>query len=315
MNFAVSDTDEEELEPEHTTVLILGRSGTGKTALVRSLLAEFSQYDKAVHIVNDLTKKSKYIHTGWNEALQLRHVALVVEDVIQATPAQFKVLSQILNYKCSHDFIRPCLIVSHALMRQNLYGLLSFFTKIYVTGYKANLNSFRNVLRYFAFDDEEIRTYVARFLANTEAFTHFCLNVEKRTVEKVKFPYAPDTDEGKGGKKGKKKMSLSAKDAMALAKADRYLSVLKNSKEAKAIFELLYCKLNKKFIDARTLDITLQQKSGQKLEISLIEYIACLVDQEKAVPASHECLKFHKYCQTVHSIHLPKHFVLNKSFW
>jgi ABC-type cobalamin/Fe3+-siderophores transport system ATPase subunit len=319
-----SSDAEDGIEPEHTTCLVLGRSGTGKSTLVKSILAEFSEFGKPIYILNDHSRKSKYIHINWNQVKELNHCSLVIEDIIQATPAQFRILCEILSVKVHHDRLSPTIAISHALMRQNLYGLLSYFTRIYITGYRANLRSFTKVLQYFGFQDDAVREHVRNFLACTEPFTHFLVNVERFTVEKVKFPFTPESEESadhlkriKKNKNGSKRSTMTARDSIAMAKADRYLSVLKNHKEAKAIFELLWCKLNKKLIDPNTLEITLPQKSGGKLVISLIEYIASLTqdEEDKDVPASKETLKFHKYCRSVHSIRLPNHYVLNRAFW
>ena len=323
MNFDSEDDDDASVEPEHTTCLVLGRSGTGKSTLVRSILAEFSHFGKPIYILNDHSRKSKYIHISWNQVNELNHCSLVIEDLVQCSPRQFKVLCEILNVKVHHHRLSPTIAVSHALMRQNLQGVLSFFTRIYVTGFKANVQSFRNVLRYFGFQQTEINIHIRDFLACKEAFVHWLISVEHMSVTKVTFPFLPDTEEGSEHdkqlqrEKKKKNMSMTAKDSLAMTKADRYLSVLKNSKEAKALFELLYFKLNKKLIDPNTLEMTLPQKSGGQLVISLIEYIALLTQDEtdKKVPATKEVLKFHKYCRNVHSIRLPNNYVLNRAFW
>jgi energy-coupling factor transporter ATP-binding protein EcfA2 len=304
-------------EPEHSTFLVIGRSGTGKSSLCRSLLAEFKHFSKTVYVLNDRSKRSKYVRISWSQLGELHHCAVLVEDIVTASSAQFRQLAELLNFGVHHKRLSPTICVSHSLTRQGIFGLLPFFTRVYVSACVASLASFRNLLNYFGFEEAERQFHISNLLSNKEPFCHYMLDVEKRTVDKVHFPLQPDDDGGDGTgrkKKKKKKMSLSRRDALALSKAQRYLSVLKNSKECLALFDLIWHRLPKS-ADPATLEVSLQTKKGEgsPVKISLISYLAALTDDRGTAPA-HDMIKFHKYCKIVHGIYLPAPFVLNKNF-
>lgn len=97
-------------EPPHTAILIVGRSATGKSSLIRNLLLPFARYNKPVYILNDRARSSKrYAHIEWGQVDLLSDAALIIEDIIQATPQQHKILQNLLSYKIHHDRVCPLL--------------------------------------------------------------------------------------------------------------------------------------------------------------------------------------------------------------
>ena len=311
------DDDSSDDEPEHSTYLLVGRSNTGKSSLLKSLLKPFKEFQKPIYILNDRTrKKSPYIPIAWSQLAQVSHACLIVEDVVQATTQQYRQLGELLSFSVHHKRINPVFLITHSATRQNLFGLFAFFTRIYITACPGNIGSLRYILDKFGFTVEEKKFHVRNLLENKQKYAHFLFDVDKHTIEKVHFELEPE-EEAEKGKKKPKKLTMSARDQLSLSRAQRYLSVLENEKEALACFELLYAKLRKnKSINPETLEISLQQKKGERLPVvvSLIEYVSCLVDDKGKVPVTRDIVKFHKYCQTEHHLQLPACFVLNKFF-
>ena len=80
-------------------------------------------------------------------------------------------------------------------------------------------------------------------------------------MKKNKFPLQPEEEDNPKNKRKKpKRLTMSVRDAKALAQAKRYLSVLQNQDEALALWELLWYKLPKQNIDIQSLEMTLQKK-------------------------------------------------------
>lgn len=81
--------------------LICGKSTSGKTTLARKLLAAQS---KPVRVINDATDDldPSWEKVPWPHLENLTGVALLVEDVIAATPTEYLHLQRLLQYGSHH---------------------------------------------------------------------------------------------------------------------------------------------------------------------------------------------------------------------
>ena len=303
------------LEPPQTTILILGRSGTGKSSLCQFLLKEFEEYGKPIRVLNDRTENCKYQKISWSQLAQLKHVALIVEDIISASPAQFRALQELLNFSNHHRKVNPILCVSHALTRNNIHALLPYFNRIFLSANNSGMTTLRTLLNYFGYDKQEKAEQFNRLKNLKSPFCHFFFDVDKGEVGLKTFKMS-ELDQDDEDRPPKKRRATQAQDSMASSMAIRFLSVLRhNSDKALAIFDLLYPGLPAKHINPNNLTIKLKKRSSDKVAVtvSLLDYISALVDEE-ARPSS-LVLKFHRYVRDVRRVHLPHCFVANKSFW
>ena len=97
-----ASSDSEKNEPEHTAILICGRSRTGKSTLIPFILRRFSQYNKPIYALNDKSKQKKYAKLDWSQIPALSDAALIVEDLIQVNTQQHRQLQYILSFKIHH---------------------------------------------------------------------------------------------------------------------------------------------------------------------------------------------------------------------
>jgi ABC-type oligopeptide transport system ATPase subunit len=314
-----SDSEEEEerpdwiAEPPHTTVLLVGRSGSGKSTLAKFILAEFKKYKKPIKIVNDHLRATKHEPINWENIAGLRDCALVIEDVISATNQQFKILQYLLNFKTHHDRVNPVLLVAHSLTKNNIFGILNSLTHIYVTACKANIASFRRLLEYFGFPQNEKDQHLRTFRGITQPFQHFCFDVEKMTFELKSFNLNDlGADDEEAPDKNKKGPGRRA--ALAMSKAVRFLSVEKEHSEKKmALFELVYPGLPPRGFNPKDLTVKLRTNKKTEVRVSLIDYITCLVSEQARTPPA-LLLQFHAYLRDVRNVVLPSSFILNKAF-
>jgi ABC-type Mn2+/Zn2+ transport system ATPase subunit len=126
----VSD-EVERREPPLTCILIVGHSGAGKSTLCNTLLAQFS-HQKPIYYLNDRSRDPTRLQVAWNKVAELENCCLVVEDLIGTTSAQFKALQELLNYSCHHKFANPIIVITHSILKNNVFGLISFFSHLYV---------------------------------------------------------------------------------------------------------------------------------------------------------------------------------------
>ena len=287
---------------------------------MRSLLAQFKELSKPIKIVNDRSRgKTPYTRIAWSEVASQKSVAVICEDLIQITNAQYRILGELLSWSNHHENVTPIICCAHTLTRQNISGLLGAFCRVYVTVDGGNAKILNRLLTQYDFDKEERRIHVRNFTDCKIPHSAYYLDVPTNKLTRVTLPFVPEfvdrDDEKPKSRKRKRSANMEARANLAAAKAERFLSVLPHSKECLAIFDLLYYKLPKAMIDGNTLEITLQQKgSALPVVVSLVEYIGTITDSKNRVPASSLIHKFHKYTRDVHNVRLPAHFVLNPDF-
>lgn len=102
-----SSSGSETEEPPHTAILIIGRSASGKTSLIRNILPQYSRYNKPIYLLNDRSQSKRYAHISWAQAETVSNAVVICEDIIQATIQQHRILQNLLSYKIHHDKVSP----------------------------------------------------------------------------------------------------------------------------------------------------------------------------------------------------------------
>jgi hypothetical protein len=178
-----------------------------------------------------------------------------------------------------------------------MYALLPFLHKIYLTAAKSNIKSLVSLLEYFKHDKAEKQALVNIFRANKTPYSHFCLDINQRTVTLV----GPDDVEGQVTN-----MDLAAADTLPLA--DSLLSELANPGKAKAVYTLISKRLDNINQDDLTLSLK-SAKTGKPVVINLVDYLDCVTTPGKT--PDRLMLFFHSYI--VNRVQIPRCFILNKS--
>jgi energy-coupling factor transporter ATP-binding protein EcfA2 len=282
------------------TVIICGRSGSGKSSLTKKLTKGIGA---PVHIINDRTNSTGFKSTGWEDACKLKNACLIFEDVIGATKTEFKILQNCLAFSNNHLNLTPIYILVHSLLNNGVHGLLSYVTHVIITAVKANVSSLNVALQYFRFDKAERAEFLSRFLRVAEPFGHFVLDIEKRSLVYV----GPNSTAGKQTPTLEGSMTDSSSSSQS---ANRFLSLLPESGKALAIYDLIRPKLKEANLDAEDLTITLKSaRLGKRVRISLIDYIFALTTPDAEV--SKEISLLHRYISA--KVVLPICFVGNVS--
>ena len=285
------------------TVLVIGRSGSGKSTLTQRLTKDLKL---SVCYVNDRTNTKGSKQSTWEDAKTLSKCALVFEDVIGATKDQFKILQGVLAFSNHHLQLNPIYIIVHSVLNNNVHGLLGYVTEVVITAAKVNVNSLNSVLQYYRFDKEEKAEIVARFLRPVEPFSYYVLDVEKRTFTYVGPKGSTTTSKGSGAEPAAAAESMTD----ASSSANRFLALLPESGKALAIFDLIKAKLSDKALNSEDLTITLQNRRGKSVRISLIDYLYALTTP--GAEPSREVRLLHTYISR--KVLLPSCFVINEHF-
>ena len=185
-------------------------------------------------------------------------------------------------------------------------------------------------MAYYVFEKEEKQAHLKTLLTWSRPYSHFILDVEKRELKMRTYDYLPPNQKTKSAaatkreKKNERKRKvalyqgrkMTERDAVAYERANFFLGekLVKNSKKAYALFEIVYPRLVKKSVDVQSLTVTLRRlKGGHLVRISLIDYVSTLTDPSQK-PTELVSL-FHKYILTARRVTLPKTYLANKLFW
>jgi hypothetical protein len=295
---------------EQVAILLLGLSGSGKSFLCRYLIDLFSPSGKAekVYAVNDKTRDCTYEKLDWTQLHRVRRASVVVEDVISATPKQFKLLQELLNFGQHHKQIGCVVVIAHTATSNNIFGLIPSFHYIYVSAVKNSISSLHKILNHYGYEKEEKAVYVDMIMNCSEPYCHLRLDVAEREIKLTKAGQQEELGrrarEGREREAGRPDIRLNAV---------KFLSDLENSKKALLLFDHIVPRLPPEKLDRDFLTVTLTDKAaGEPVVVSLIDYLSVLTDPD--APPDHLLDKFHSYVKK-RGAHLPRAYVLNRAFW
>jgi ABC-type dipeptide/oligopeptide/nickel transport system ATPase component len=301
---------------EMLSILIIGKSGSGKSYLTKSLMEKFAPKDMPIYVVNDRSRKPMFKSVDWDRVGELRDCALVAEDLISAKPSQFVKLQELLNYQSHHNRVSPIIAICHSLLRNNIYGLLPYFSFVYVSAVKSSIVSFKNLLNYYNFDKEEQGIYMTQFLSCNEQFSHFMLDVENRCLTLTRAEESVRNEDERRERMEQQRLieEPARKQRAAQASAKKYLEKMRrNSDYAIILFDLIYPVLPESRFNDKDLTVTLLKRGNEEV-ISIIDYIYALVDESGEEP-DYSIYQLHRYLRHKRNLHLPKTYVLNRKLW
>lgn len=99
------DEDNSEEDEEQQVFLLVGQSGHGKTTLSKDLIASIAPKGRPVLLVNDNTGKKPprgWKKVDWEKLTNSKNSAVVVEDLVSTSKAQFDQLRSLLHFSNHH---------------------------------------------------------------------------------------------------------------------------------------------------------------------------------------------------------------------
>lgn len=280
-------------------ICLCGKSESGKTTTARSIAASLG---KTVVAVNDFAKKSSWTRVGWGDLeTQPLGTTVVVEDLIGCSESTFKLVLKLLTFSGHHNQFNVIVIV-HSLNKNNVMGLMDHWTKIYFTLSKTNRDSIDKAMRRYHFSKEDKERHLRTFDDATEKYGHFILDPETKTF--VRGDGGGCSRDGGGGAPPPPPPPRR-EDYMRTA--ETLLGQLPDSKKALAIFTIILSRLELDTISKHDLSITLFQKGGTPLTLSLVDYVHAILNKDDP---SGEMLALHRYVRR--RVYIPRCFLANK---
>ena len=154
---------------EHGSVLVMGRSGTGKSTLLKNIVGRTAQRHK-VYLINvkaDEVANYRAVHRNVDTCAlsALTKVAkssvIIVEDIISLKDKEAGLLREAINYVAHH---RQCRIycVTHTVYKTGLFSMLPLFHYVVFTNSPANAPIIRQVLDLFGAEKSSINAVLTR---------------------------------------------------------------------------------------------------------------------------------------------------------
>jgi GTPase SAR1 family protein len=298
------------------SVLIIGKTGSGKTTLVRRILKRYWRDDSTKEVYTLNVKSNEYKLTNNNLIKditfeQLNSVPkksiIIVEDVISMTPFQAKALREAINYNAHHKR-QKIYVISHHLYKTNIFQLIPYFNYVIFTASQSNLPLIKIVFQYFNIAKDQYKLASDFVLNNTLPFAYFIFGSENQHFVKADSVKALLNNIFKN-------YNSSGTEKTIDELMTRFNSFVSDSnplkQDASTVFSILVNALPS-LTNVNMTDLTLkcQTTKGSNLHISLIDYVMSLVTKKGSVSKHNVFLHgyFKKLCK------IPKMFIVNKKY-
>ena len=323
------------LRSEYGTVLVLGRSGTGKSTLIRTMLklnyktnkkknrsfvtvnARDSEYSTEKHIGQQVKKDLSKLTTSG-----VKNSIVIIEDIISMSTKEEKTVRQILNYDAHHKRLKV-FAIAHHVYKTSLFSMLPFFHYIIFTSSPSNLPLLKFCLNYFKIDSDQSAEWTTLF-RNTQkslstCFVFDCQKVSLFVGHTIEQLTGEDklTLVGSAGEEyqGSSQQSAQEKITILQDKFEKFMIGQVNRHEASAVFSIIVRCLPLTNLREHDLTIAFRHKNPSTLKspgssgrVSIVDYITTLLKPKKSVTS--EILFLHRYLKGICCI--PEVFVKNK---
>ena len=308
------------------SALILGQTNTGKSFLVKDCAKLF--VNKNLFVYNDREQKfSRFISpskiTYVSKIDELRNVpcqsVLILEDLINLQNSDVEVLRELLNYDTHHKQLYIFLLAHH-IFKTKLYSMLPFFNILVFTNNASNLIIVKHSLLQFSIENEKILRILSRFkkLCKEKNFGYFVFNTKKQNIlffqnlHSTPLPVFLNTDDADNKSH---KNELNNSDAHVSDLHSRFNNIaqnFKNSSAAKSLFCIIIKSIPARHLREIDFSFEFQYSNGKKGRVSIVDFIATLLDDSETLVVSSEMHFFNEYLKSKCCI--PLVLVKNKLF-
>ena len=257
--------------------LVIGQSTSGKTTLASKILRSQT---RPVVVVNDKTDEMRsWKKAEWKEVSSLENVAVLVEDVMRCTDVQLAVLAKLVKFQCHHRNVGPVIMVAHTFQHNRMGPVLECATHLIFTTSAVTLRSVVAAADYYKFDSTEKNDMKQKFLSTAKKYGYFVMDLQKRT-----FVEGEEDDFSRllGGGGGPTSAVAGAKSGIDVS---RYLAHVRNPEKARLVYDIITKSLPVGTIDDHFTVKMHKKKSGEAVEVNLIDFLDCLMS-EKARPSA-----------------------------
>lgn len=300
------------LSKSYGTCLIIGKSASGKTTLIKSILSKSLKLKPKTNVYTVNVKSSEYSDQVFKidfEQLNTvpKHAIIVIEDVISLTPFQAKTLREAINFNAHHKK-QKIFVITHHVYKTNIYQLIPYFNYVIFTSATSNLPILKLVLQYSQIEKTQLDSWVSFFQKKSQPFAYFIFDSELHSF------YRADTISDLQKKKftnveGISNQSKPSKDDLII-RFETFVNNDIHKQSATTIFSILVNALTS-LDNINPIDLSLKCQSNSKtISISLVDYVMSLLNTSARLNKYNVFL--HKYFMKLCKI--PIMFIKNKRY-
>lgn len=298
------------------SALILGQTNTGKSFLVKECAKNFIGSNLIVY--NDREQKfSKVVPhskiTYVSKISDLRNVpcqsVLILEDLINLQKSDLDILRELLNYDTHHKKLY-IFFVAHHIFKTNLYSMLPFFNIIVFTNNASNLIMIKHSLLQFSIENVKIARIISHIkkFCKEKKFGYFVFNTKKQSLVFFQHLNASplslfsnnddddyDSNNNNSCKAGSK--NIAHVDDVG-EKFKNILICFKNVVAAKSLFSIIIKSIPSRYLREVDFTFAFQYANGKKGRVSIIDFIACMLNESEIKEPTQEMLFFNEYLKS-----------------
>jgi hypothetical protein len=307
-------------------ILIIGASGSGKSQTTRLLLRDSPL---PTFVINDRdSQHGDYIPLEFDQVLTKSDCNVVVEDLIDCTPAQLSVLQTLCNYNARHNRIATTILVAHSVTKNGIAALLQYLTHVLFMTTRSTVSSLSYVLTHYRFAKSVRAGMQDRFLRDVAAETtgrrygHWVLDVERGTFERAAVVTSqqqllqPESSTAAAADGAAAPPPLEERDVQARRTAETYIPLFaddeRHGNRALAVFDYILAGMSDRHhLDSASLEFHFRgTETGKPRRLSLLDYVVCVTSATAEL--SPDVLSLHGHLSRQQALTLPRCFVRNK---
>ena len=302
------------ISSEYGCSLIIGRSGSGKTYYVKSILRNIikSEKKRKIYTINVQSKEytddfSKITPISLEQIKTIsKNSYVIVEDVISMKNAENEQLRSLINYYCHHYFLK-IFIITHNIHKNGIYSLLSFVNYIVFTGTKSNLPILRLTLTYYKLESKDLEHMINNFKLKSEIKTvkeqnYFIFDTKQLTFYSYKDDLYTNLSLENLPEHHNNRIQFQER-------FEKFVNDFEEKTKANAIFSIIINCLPENLIRLHDLTFSFKSLTNKSIiRVSLVDYISCLLSETEVAPPEIKCL--HNYLKA--SCCIPRIFIKNK---
>lgn len=321
---------------DYGCVLVLGRSGTGKSTLVRKLVARSPRKSK-LYTMNVKPDEQSAYETIKNKGAKTNRVfklnlmdaktvsegsLLLIEDIIYLEKKEEKKIREILNYHAHHKRLKV-FCISHTVYKTSIWSMLPLFHYILFTGAVSNSPVVRNVLiDFFRLEKKQAERWLehfgrlARQTSTRKVFYFDCSNMSFGYTESpdLEPPYVVLGVAGDNVDKPLENADAASEKLSSMREA--FFKITQDSpckNRARSLFSIIVAFLPPQAVNEKDLSFRFGRRnaSDEEISVSLVDYIVNLIDANGEKPDSKQAA-LHAFVSR--RCNIPKLFKANRHF-